>query len=141
MVSVLSHVKDTLMKPSHHICPDTLLLHVTMLLWKMETSFAFIFSIESFIWFCFLDALDSFVEETGIRSFFGSLQTGSIPQVQTGFVIMFIFSKTYGLFEKKKKKKINKDTVCTSEDYEHKILTHVVKIFQMFTIFLVTLLF
>merc|ERR1712098_544120 len=27
------------------------------------------------------DALDSFVEETGIRSFFGSLQTGSIPQI------------------------------------------------------------
>lgn len=28
--------------------------------------------------FCFLDAMDSFVEETGIRSFLGSLQDGSI---------------------------------------------------------------
>lgn len=30
---------------------------------------------------CFLDAMDSFMEETGVQSFVGSLQDGSIPQV------------------------------------------------------------
>lgn len=35
----------------------------------------------SYICFCFLDAIDSFVEETGIRSFIGSVQDGSITQV------------------------------------------------------------
>lgn len=35
----------------------------------------------TFILFIFLEAVDCFVEETGIRSFFRSLQDGSITQV------------------------------------------------------------
>ena len=43
-----------------------------------------------FIRFCFPDALDYFVEETGIRSFYGSLQAGSLPQVWSVFSRQFI---------------------------------------------------
>lgn len=37
---------------------------------------------------CFLDAVDYFVEETGIRSFVGSVMDGSITQVLS---VLFLF--------------------------------------------------
>lgn len=40
---------------------------------------------QSFLFFCFLEAVDSFVEESGIRSFVGSLQDGSLTQVLSVF--------------------------------------------------------
>lgn len=39
---------------------------------------------------CFLDAMDSFMEETGVRSFVGSLQDGSIPQVMPRIMERFL---------------------------------------------------